>query len=192
MLCPSTFSGLINTKMTLLHITLRTLALTSFFSIFFILQSCSSSKTEQVSMQITVTSEGPYFSGSNSFFSEYKVDLSTLINEKALNNETMKSVKLQKASMQSPEGTQIDFNQFNSASLQVVADNAPMTSIAILNPIPENSSGAIALSASEEAELTDVFKESAFTYLLDLDFKEDNYDDAMSILLELELLVEFK
>ena len=67
-----------------------------------------------------------------------------------------------------------------------------MTSIAILNPIPENSSGAIALSASEEAELTDVFKESAFTYLLDLDFKEDNYDDAMSILLELELLVEYK
>jgi hypothetical protein len=173
------------------NILFRASTLASILFVLVMFQSCSSNKTEQVSMQITAASEGPYFSGSNSFFSEYNVDLTTLISKKALKADNIKSVKLSKASIQSLEGAEVDFSQFSSASLQVVADNAPMTSIAILNPILENTSGAIALTVSEEAELTDVFKESSFTFLLDLDFKEDNYDDAMSISLNLELLVEY-
>ena len=155
------------------------------------LQSCSTSKSEQISTNITVSSEGPYFSGSNSFFSEYSVDLTSLISEKPLAADDIKSIKLSKASVQHIENSDFDFNQFNSASLQVVSDNAPMTSIAILNPIPENATTTIQINASKEADLAEYFKESSFTYLFDLDFKEDDYSDAMSFSLDLEFIIEY-
>ena len=171
--------------------TLRFSAIAALFLALITLQSCGTSKSEQVAMNITVSSEGPYFSGSNSFFNTYNVDLASLISEKSLTADDIKSVKLSKATIQPAEGTDIDFNQFSSASLQVVSDNTPMTSIAIINPIPDGASTSVELNASEEAELSDYFKESSFTYLLDLDFKEDDYSDAMSLSLELELIIEY-
>jgi hypothetical protein len=170
---------------------IRISAIAPLFLALITLQSCGTSKSEKVAMQITVSSEGPYFSGSNSFFNEYNVDLASLISEKSLTTDDIKSVKLVKAAIRPSEGTDIGFNQFSSASLQVVSDNTPMTSIAILNPIPDGASASIQLNASEEADLTDYFKEASFTYLLDLDFKEDDYSDAMSLSLDLELIIEY-
>ena len=66
-----------------------------------------------------------------------------------------------------------------------------MTSIAILNPIPENATTTIQINASKEADLAEYFKESSFTYLFDLDFKEDDYSDAMSFSLDLEFIIEY-
>ncbi|GEM_PF-833210 len=158
----------------------------------FLLQSCASTQSEETSIEVSLTSDGPYFAGANSFMNDFSVDLSALVSSKALQVEDIASVKLSKASIELPDGEELSFDQFNSASLQLVSDDAPMTSFAIVNPIPEGASGAIDMVVSESAEATDFFKQQSFTILLDLDFKEDDYRDQMSVTTRLTFNVEHK
>ncbi len=155
-------------------------------------QSCAPVETSEVNITETLTSEGPYFSGANSFMSDYKVDLNNLVSEKTIEAENISSVKLNEAVISIPEGGAISFDQFVSATLQMVSDDLSMTTIAILNPLPMDQSNTIKLVVSESAELGEYFKEPNFTILLDLDFKEDDYSEAMSFDLDLTLNVEHK
>ncbi|MDP4686205.1 MAG: hypothetical protein NWR83_09050 [Salibacteraceae bacterium] len=158
----------------------------------FLIISCTSSKTEQKSIDIIVSSEGPYFAGGNSFTLDYQPDLKKLIVDKELRSEDIVSIKLSSARLSIPNDVDISFSNFTSASLQVLSDNAPMTSVAILNPISPNASQAIEMVVSDEADMAPFFKENSFTYLLDLDFKEDDYSDALKMNLTLNLTIEYK
>lgn len=156
------------------------------------LQACTSTKTEQKTFEVELSSEGPYFAGGNSFMSTVSPDLKTLVSEKELTADDLVSVKISSAKLSIAEVDEFTFDLFNSASLQLLSDNAPMTSAALINPIVATGTKTVELNVSNEADLAPFFKESSFTYLLDLDFKEDDYSDAMNVNLLLELTVEYK
>lgn len=157
-----------------------------------VLISCTSTKTETKTIEVELTSDGPYFAGGNSLMNDYKPDLKTLVTEKELSKDQIESIKITSAKLNIPSDAEYTFDNFNSASLQLVSDNAPMTSVAILNPIVSAQSKMIDLTVSNEADIAPFFKEANFTYLLDLDFKEDDYSDAMTVNLLLELTIEYK
>lgn len=174
------------------HIRLLFVPLMAVTLLLFSLQSCAPAETKEVSLKLNLASEGPYFSGGNSFMNDYSVDLTQLISEKSLTANEINSVKLKTASVHIPSGEAANFNQFVNASLQVVSSDLPMTTIAILNPIPDDQTNTIQLVVSESAELSDYFKAPGFTFLLDLDFKEDDYSDSMNFTIDLTLTVEHK
>ena len=178
--------------MNLTHFTRAVRALTLLSITIFTLQSCTATKTEQKTIEVKLSSEGPYFAGGNSFMSTVSPDLKTLISEKELTADDLVSVKVSSAKLSIAEAEEFTFDLFTSATLQLLSDNAPMTSAAILNPIVASGAKIVELSVSNEADLSPFFKEPSFTYLLDLDFKEDDYSDAMNVNLSLELTVEYK
>jgi hypothetical protein len=155
-------------------------------------QSCVSTKTEKKTIEVQLSSDGPYFAGGNSFMNTVTPDLKTLIEEKELTPDDIVSIKMSTAKLTITETDEFSFDLFNSASLQLVGDNAPMASIAILNPIIASEAKTVELTVSSEADLSPFFKEPSFTYLLDLDFKEDDFSDQMNVTLSIELTVEYK
>lgn len=183
------------TKSRFMNFIFSRLSLTSLVGALVVLvlsQGCSSTKTEMTTIQIEVSSVGPYFAGPNSFTNDFKVDLASLINEKELSSESIESIKLVSASIPFDLNEQLDIDQYSSASLSVVGSNSPMTSIGTINPMKSTPDGFIAMNVSEEADLAPYFQEGEFTFLLDLDFNEDDYSDEMSVTLLLALNVEYK
>lgn len=159
---------------------------------FLFFQGCTETKMETTTLSANLVAEGPFFAGGNSFMANHKVNLSELVSQEELKASDIKAIKLSKASVSIPASEEASFDLFNNTSLQLVSDAAPMTSIAVLNPIPSNSANSIDLVVSEEADLTSFFQGEEFTILLDFDFIEDDYRDAMNANIDLELTIEYK
>lgn len=148
-----------------------------------LMTACGSTVEQEVSLQLEAAAVGPFFAGPNSLIADYTVDYPSLFPDQAVTAKQIKSVGLKTATVQL-NADSLDFSAFTSASLQFVSDNEGMVSAAILNPIESNGQ-SITLQTSAEADLGTFFKGEAFTCVLDLDFKDDDYRDELSTTIEM-------
>ncbi len=155
------------------------------------INSCGTTSNNTVSLNFEATAEGPFFTGPNSLMCEYTVDLSNLVEGKEVNAEDIKKVNLISAQIDLSKNDSLNLTAFNSASLQFVSKNEPMTSFAVLNPI-ENQGNTTQLNVSSEADLAPYFKENSMTLVLDLELKEDAFTDHLTAEIKLDLNLEIK
>lgn len=154
------------------------------------LYSCGPSQKESISVELVTVAEGPFFAGPNSLMANYQPNLKELLSDASIKLEDIQRVSIEKVTVKLIQDTLFNMEAFNSASLQFVSDNLPMTSVAILNPI-ESSGTTIDLIASDEADVTELFKEDQLTAVLDLEFIEDSYEDMLETELFITINVEY-
>lgn len=152
-----------------------------------ILTACGPTEEKTNEINLSLTAEGPFFAGPNSLIIEYDPDVKSIIGS---DKADLKDLQLKNILVNLPENSPYSWTDFASASIVFVSNNIPMTSIAILNPI-ESEGNTITLTTSEEAELVDFFLEENFNILLDLDFIEDSYEDAISADLQMNLTFKY-
>ena len=160
-------------------------------TVIYIFTSCEKTQNVNTEIELELSADGPFFQGGNSFMVDLEPDFSKIFEEKTITSQDIKKINIKKAIVSFNAEDSVNFEGFTSASLQLVSDNIPMQSIAVLNPIT-SSSNTIELTVSNEVDLTDFFKQESFTVLLDLDFKDDDYKDQMILTLKMDLAIEHK
>ena len=153
--------------------------------------ACTSTTTQTATLEIPVSADGPFFSGPNSLMGNYAVQLNSLLENESITADKISSATVTKVVVTLNETDSIDLSQFTSASLQFVSDNAAMETIAILNPVV-GSGNTIELTTSAEVDVAKYFKEPTFTAVLDWDFVEDDYRDALQSTVTMNLSFEIK
>jgi len=153
-----------------------------------ILFSCGSKKSTTFIVPATLTSDGPFFEGANSLMSPITLDLKQLVKDEMFKEAS--SIQLMGVELLVNDKNVTDLSVFKNATLQFVGDVNTMTTVAILNPLVfiENTA---TLVTSEEAELKPFFDEKEFTALLDLDFKNDEYWEGLSVKVNMSFKVEY-
>jgi len=153
--------------------------------------ACTPATTETVTLQAQCEATGPFFSGPNSLMANYEPNLEELLGKEGIKQENITAAKVKSVEVSLSEGSDVDLEMINSASLQMVSDDLEMVGVAVQNPV-DPSQGTLALQVSNEVELKPFFKVSSFTFVLDLDLKEDAYVDALSANVEVTLDVSYK
>lgn len=164
----------------------RIIQTTASFFLVLVLFACGGGKTSNITLETTVSAEGPFFQGGNSLVADIPLNIKELVGDESLQEVT--SVKVTKAVMQMEEGA---LASFNNATLQFVSDANPMTTVAIINPI-SGEGESVNFTTSDEAEIESFFNEESFTVLLDLDFKEDQYLETVEAKVNMNLTIEYK
>jgi hypothetical protein len=153
--------------------------------------ACTSTTTQTAELSIPVSADGPFFSGPNSLMGNYAVQLKELLGSESVSSDKIASATVTKVVVTLNEADSVDLSQFTSATLQFVSDNAAMETIAILNPI-KSTGTTIELTASGEVDVAKFFKEPTFTAVLDWDFVDDDYRDALQSNVKMNLSFEIK
>ncbi len=159
--------------------------------VFVLLGACTSTTPHQTTLTFTTSADGPFFAGPNSLISTYEVNLNELVDGQQFTADQIAKVSVNKVTATIPRSDSSTVDNFLNATLQFVADDVPMTSIAVKNPI-EATGNSIALDASQEVDLADFFKQNTFTVLFDWDFNEDSYAESLGTIVEMELTFEIK
>tara|TARA_R110002072_G_scaffold13698_5_gene57493 strand:+ start:470 stop:976 length:507 start_codon:yes stop_codon:yes gene_type:complete len=154
-----------------------------------LLVGCGNYKTKTSEIKTTVMAEGPFFEGSNSLIGEVQLNYSEFLEDKEFNK--VAEVTINQITVELEDNQELSLEQFSSAAIQLVSDNSPMTSIAIMNPIKINDN-KLQLTVSNEAKVTSFFQEEKFSLLLDLDFKEDSYAEELKATIKINLSIEYK
>ncbi len=151
--------------------------------------SCGNYQTKTTELEIDLKADGPFFAGANSLIGEVQFDAATVLGVDDFSE--ISNVTISEISVELEDGQTFTLDQFGSAAIQLVSDNSPMTSIAVMNPIVVKDD-EINLRVSNEAEVTSFFKDGTFSVLLDLDFLEDSYEDYLEADVEMNLTIEYK
>ena len=154
-----------------------------------LLVGCGNYKTKTNDIKIDVSAEGPFSAGSNSLIGELQFDGKDFLEDADFNE--IANVRINGISVEMQEGQEMSLDQFTSASIQLVSNNNPMTSVGIMNPI-EVVDDELSMTISDEADVTSFFQDGKFSILLDLDFMEDSYIEQLEAELELSLTIEYK
>lgn len=157
------------------------------FSLF----SCTSTVQQEATLELNASAQGPFFAGPNSLMAEYTIDAEKLFDSEGLKNTAIEEVKLKEVSIALAASDSTSLDQFTSVSLSIVGGDEPMTSLAILNPI-EVSDGPLSLTVSDEADLAPFFQGEKVTFVLDWDFKSDDYREEMNSQITLNLNASLK
>ena len=152
--------------------------------------ACGTTTTETASVELNCEADGPFFEGVNSLMTNYEVKLSDIITKEGIDASMLKEVKLKGAKFVLNDEYLAD-GGITSATLQIVSDQTEMKSIAVKNPLALVD-GAFTLGVSEEADMSDYFKENMFTLVLDVDLVEDSYNESLSSSVSLELELTYK
>lgn len=154
-----------------------------------LLVGCGNNKTSSKDLEVIAKAEGPFFAGSNSLIAEVQLNMVDLLGDAEF--KEVANVKINGITIEMEDGQELSLDQFTSAVIQVVSDNSPMTSIAIMNPI-KVVDNELKMTTSEEAEVTSFFQEGKFSLLLDLDFIEDSYAEELKAEVKINLTIEYK
>ena len=107
-------------------------------------------------------------------------------------NEEITAENIHKATISSIEISKNDslsFSEIESVTFSVLGDENSMVSIALLNPIPEDSK-TIKLEFSEEADIMPYIKEGDFYLILDATFKTEDYENKKTLSATIKYNVE--
>lgn len=138
--------------------------------------SCGSDQTVTYSLKdVAFTAEGPLFEGPNTMQYELTNSLSDSLKAAGFTIEQLEKVQLKSASFSTSDS--LGFGAFNSIALQLAAENTPMVSAAIINPIPAGAKNTD-LTISKEAELTDFFKQPKIYLVTDANLTKDQEETA--------------
>jgi len=115
--------------------------------------------------------EGPLFEGSNSGQYEIKTDFAKLLGEKQ-NADNIKEVKLVSCQLTASDSS--DFTNLSGFVLQLTAENAEMTEIAVIDNVKGGRN--VQLKPSDK-DLANFFKQNKFILLLDCYLKKDQEEN---------------
>lgn len=153
-----------------------------------LLFSCGSKNSTNITIPATLTADGPFFEGANSLMAPLSLDLKELIKDESFKDAA--SVQLTEVKLTIEDENVTDLALFSNATLQFVSNTNAMTTVAILNPLTFSENTAT-LVTSEEAEIKPFFDEKEFTALLDLDFKNDEYWEGLTVKVNMSFKVEY-
>lgn len=160
-------------------------------SVYFLLAlisliSCNKKTKEKLTLEpITLTAEGPYFEGPNSFQGKIGLDVSKFLKEKGFNHDQLKDIKIVRATVM------LDSSSVNiqDLTLQVVSEKESMKKLAFINPLTHESKNIDLSVAEEQKELAQYFLEAG-TLVLDANFLKDMEQNvSFTVSLEVELTI---
>lgn len=148
---------------------------------------CGKSESSQFVMNgVELVAEGPLFEGSNTLQGNAIVNLQSIAN--GLSPEKLKEVKLSSVTLYSNDS--IPFNGIKSVTLSITANDAGMQQGAVLNPVVVNGN-QIVLSVAEDADFTELFKQSNLIIVADADLESDR-ESNLTLSADLEFKVVYK
>lgn len=148
---------------------------------------CGKSESSQFVMNgVELVAEGPLFEGSNTLQGNAIVNLQSIAN--GLSPEKLKEVKLSSVKLYSNDS--IPFNGIKSVTLSITANDAGMQQGAVLNPVVVNGN-QIVLSVAEDADFTELFKQSNLIIVADADLESDR-ESNLTLSADLEFKVVYK
>jgi hypothetical protein len=131
--------------------------------------SCGTVTTKTYTIDdVTMVAEGPLFDGSNTLQATVPIDLKKL--ESWATAENVDKVTVKSITLTTTDS--IGFDRIRSVIFQVTADGAQMQQAAVLNPVPTGVSN-INLNPALDADLKDLFKQSALILVADADLNGD-------------------
>lgn len=143
-------------------------------AVLFILSGCQGSTSHTYTLEnLEFELEGPLFEGPNSGQKEVQVDLAEVL-KNAADVSAIKGARLSSCTIKASDPSV--FDKVSSFVLQLTGDDAPMTEIAVLNPVVPGSA-QVQLQPSKEAEVKDFFKQKSFIVLIDAALKQDQDDN---------------
>ena len=136
--------------------------------IVFGLFSCGKQTENVIELKnITLSAEGPYFEGPNTFQSAVK----DVLKNNNINPEKVENVLLTSATIFLPDS--IEDGVIQDLSLQMVSNNSDMKKVAFINPLPSNQKEIALTIATEQDGLNKIFGSDDFIMLLDANLKKD-------------------
>jgi hypothetical protein len=140
------------------------------------LLSCgTTSEYTLVINDVSMTAEGPLFEGVNTATGSWTVDISEFLNEHNASLDDIKSARLLNAALVMEDS--INFDILSEVTFLMAGDNTEMRKVALLNPVPFGQT-SIALSiAEEQKQVAAFFKESAITFVADVNIIQDTFID---------------
>ncbi|SMG46543.1 hypothetical protein SAMN05661096_03287 [Marivirga sericea] len=127
--------------------------------------SCSETEKKTITSTSVAMIEEYAMEGSNTLTGVWEVDLA------GINIDNIESAKVTSIKMEMVEPEKSDI--LAEIIMQLAASGTNMQRVALLNPVPENSS-SIDLSIAEEQEnLVDLLKQKEVTFVADVNLKED-------------------
>jgi hypothetical protein len=136
--------------------------------IVFGLFSCGKQTENVIELKnITLSAEGPYFEGPNTFQSAVK----DVLKNNNINPEKVENVLLTSATIFLPDS--IEDGVIQDLSLQMVSNNSDMKKVAFVNPLPSNQKEVELTVATEQDGLNKIFINDDFIILLDANLKKD-------------------
>jgi hypothetical protein len=157
-----------------------------FLSVLLLFTACNKKTKENILLEpITLSAEGPYFEGPNSFQGKIGLDVTKFLKEKGYNNDQLKDIKIVRATVM------LDSSSVNiqDLTLQVVSEKESMKKLAFINPLTPGSKKIDLSVAEEQKELAQYFLEEG-TLVLDANFLKDlEQNVSFTVSLELELTI---
>lgn len=136
--------------------------------IVFGLFSCGKQTENVIELKnITLSAEGPYFEGPNTFQSAVK----DVLKNNNINPEKVENVLLTSATIFLPDS--IEEGLIQDLSLQMVSNNSDMKKVAFINPLPSNQKEIALTLATEQDGVNKIFSSEDFIMLLDANLKKD-------------------
>lgn len=136
--------------------------------VVFGLFSCGKQTENVIELKnITLSAEGPYFEGPNTFQSAVK----DVLKNNNINPEKVENVLLTSATIFLPDS--IEEGVIQDLSLQMVSSNSDMKKVAFINPLPSNQKEIALTLATEQDGLNKIFKSDDFIMLLDANLKKN-------------------
>lgn len=136
--------------------------------VVFGLFSCGKQTENVIELKnITLSAEGPYFEGPNTFQSAVK----DVLKNNNINPEKVENVLLTSATIFLSDS--IEEGVIQDLSLQMVSNNSDMKKVAFINPLPSNQKEIALTLATEQDGLNKIFGSDDFIMLLDANLKKD-------------------
>jgi len=117
---------------------------------------------------IPMVAEAPLFDGPNTLQAQFLFDPKTI--DPALSYDDIEHVTISRAEITASDSS--GFDQIRNMVLQFTSANAAMQKAGVLNPVPKGVRN-ISINPSAETELTEHFKQSEITIVLDADLEGD-------------------
>lgn len=147
---------------------------TIFILICTLIASCGTQYTEKFTVQgIELTAEGPYFEGPNSFNGIIDHAFVEFLQQKNYTKQQLLNVELIDAQIYTEKTDSNKFKNIMDVTLQLVSDSSDMQKVAYLNPLDQNNSFERLKTASEQEDLSELFKQSKIYVVMDANLQKD-------------------
>lgn len=132
------------------------------------LYSCKNQSVTKVELNdITLSAEGPYFEGPNSF----QATISNTLKNNNINPENVDKIVLTSATVILPDSMEQGLIQ--DLALQLVSNSSEMQKVAFINPMPSDKKEIVLTVAQEQEDIDAIFSKEEFITLLDANFSKD-------------------
>jgi hypothetical protein len=133
-----------------------------------VLFSCKNQTVSSIEVKdISLTSDGPYYEGPNSF----QATLVNTLKKNNINSENVDKIVLTSATIILPDS--LEDGLLQNLSLQLVSNSSEMRKVAYVNPMPTGKKEIQLATSQEQDGIHKIFLKEEFITLLDANFSKD-------------------